>query len=1504
MDNKEGVAELDRIKKGLYVPQAEKDSCGVGLLADLNNRPSFATLTSALTMLENMEHRGACGCEENTGDGAGVLTQLPNHLFYTIFSALDLELPARGKYGVGMFFLPKDEKARSICESVIREYANAYDFEIIYKRDVPVDNSLLGKSAIDSEPLIVQFFFKPTGFNHKNIERRFYFLRSSIMKKVYFLNPELADDFYISSLSSKTIVYKGLLTATQLRTYYIDLQNQDYHTAVAIVHSRFSTNTTPKWKLAQPFRCIAHNGEINTIQGNLNWWNSREKYIEYVAQDQVRLSKVFPVCDPYISDSGNFDNVVDFLQVASRSIPHSMMMMIPEAWQNDPNISEEKKAFYQYHDAVMEPWDGPASICFTDGTLIGATLDRNGLRPSRYLVTSDNLLMLGSEVGCINVDPTTIVRKGRLQPGKMLLADLSEGKIISDEELKNTISQRKPYKQWLNDHSKNLIELEEREIEIKESSIDHIERQIAVGMSNEDEKLILKAMLKNGKEPIGSMGADIPLAVLSKTAQHISNYFKQQFAQVTNPPIDSIREKFYMSLSTALGGGSKILNVGAEEAMVIRCENPVLSEQRLKNLLGYDSKLFPVSTINLCINPKGSLLKHIDSLCEAVMKQVQLGIKIIHLSDRLMDKDHIAIPSLMATGALHHFLIEKGLRKEVSIIVDAADIWETHHVATLLSFGADLVCPYLALRTVQKLASKNGIEEAEALKAYAKALEQGLLKIMSKLGVSTLASYKGAQTFEALGIDDEVVDKCFKGTVTRIGGMRFSDLRKEAQIKHAMAFDSGQEFLPENGVFQWRKKGEYHLFNPNSIHLLQHATKINDYDTYQKFASEIDKLEKNASTLRSYIRIKKGNAIPLASVESVENILKRFASGAMSFGSISHEAHSTLAMAMNRIGGKSNSGEGGEDEKRFEKMANGDSQNSAIKQVASGRFGVNINYLSSAKELQIKIAQGAKPGEGGQLPGHKVDENIARVRNSTPGVGLISPPPHHDIYSIEDLAQLIFDLKNANRRARISVKLVSKSGVGVIAAGVTKAHADHILISGFDGGTGASPLSSIRHAGLPWEIGLAETHQTLVKNGLRDRVVLQTDGQIRSGRDMAIATMLGAEEWGIATAALVVEGCILMRKCHLNTCPVGIATQDVELRKKFAGKVEHLVNYFHFLANHLREIMAEVGVKTVNELVGRTDLLEVKGLSNHWKTENLQLETLFFKESHPANETLYCSKNQDHGIADVIDHQLIAKSMNALETENSYSTCLPIRSTDRAVGAMLSNEVARRYGADGLPKGSLSFEFKGSAGQSFGAFGAKGIQFTLEGEANDYFGKGLSGATLILKKGRRLDYRAEENTIVGNVALYGGTSGEAYINGLAGDRFAVRNSGVETVVEGVGENACEYMTGGCVAVLGDIGRNFGAGMSGGIAYLFDLKPASQKMINQEMIYLEKPGVEDLEHLRTMIRSHANYTGSKLAFRILSDWDQYAQKFTKIFPMEYKKALEKKAKLRNTLTKTA
>ena len=1483
-------------RQGLYTPELEKDSCGVGLLCDLKAKPSRYIVDSALTILENMEHRGAYGAEKNTGDGAGILIQIP-HSFFSSFSNLQKDMPDYKKYGVGMFFLPKDANKKRFCKSIIRKYVHMYDMVSFMTREVPVDNSILGSMALDTEPDMEQWFVKFKDKKSKlSLENQLFFLRSSILNDAYQQDDSLIDDFYITSFSSKTIVYKGQLSAVQLRPYFLDLQDEKFTSAVAIVHSRFSTNTVPKWKLAQPFRCISHNGEINTIQGNINWWQAREARLRLSETFDSKLKNVLPICDPYISDSGNFDNVAEFLLRSGRSLPHALMMMIPEAWQNDESLPDYKKSFYKFHDAIMEPWDGPASICFTDGTIVGAALDRNGLRPSRYAITEDDIVILGSEAGCLCLDQSKIIKKQRLQPGKILVIDLDEKRIISDDEVKEVICNKQPYQDWID---KNMIDIEDIPLSHNKSKklINQEElrrKQVAFGFSQEDENLIIKTMAENAKEAIGSMGADIPLAILSKIAQHPANYFKQQFAQVTNPPIDSLREKFFMSLKTYIGGTGRVITIRPLEAKVLRLESPILSPDVFEKIENLDRENFKFTRVSLAFKAEEGIEAALNRINNEV-EMASYSYNLICLSDREIDRDHLTIPTLLAMGSIHHFMISRGKRKTISFIVEGGDIWETHHIATLISYGADAVYPYMTYSTCHALSHNlNDTTGAELTKAYIKAAEKGLLKVMSKLGISTVNSYKGAQTFEALGVSQKVVDKCFKGTITRIEGIDFVGFQRELVAKHNLAFNSNRnDVLPDLGILQWKRKGEYHLFNPQSIHLLQHSTRLNEYSTYKLFAKEIDNVAKNASTLRSFLKIKNSDSsIPIEEVEPVENILKRFATGAMSFGSISHEAHSTLAIAMNRIGGKSNSGEGGEDERRFEVLKNGDSMRSAIKQVASGRFGVTINYLTNAIELQIKMAQGAKPGEGGQLPGHKVDLNIAKVRHSTPGVGLISPPPHHDIYSIEDLAQLIYDLKNANRAARISVKLVSKTGVGVIASGVTKAHADHILISGADGGTGASPLSSIRHTGLPWEIGLSETHQTLVKNKLRDRVVIQADGQMRTGRDIAIATMLGAEEWGIATAALVVEGCILMRKCHLNTCPVGIATQDPELRKKYNGKVEHVVNYFYFIANHLREIMADLGVPTVNELVGRTDLLEIDNVANHWKTHNLNLEALLYKFDPGESQTLYQSKKQDHELENVLDRELIKHTDLARSTNSHVNKVFEIKSTDRAVGTMLSNEIAKMYGSKGMEDESISIRFRGSAGQSFAAFAAKGISFILEGETNDYLAKGLSGAKVTVVPDRNSKYTPNENIIAGNVALYGATSGHVYIKGMAGDRFCVRNSGAHAVVEGIGDNGCEYMTGGSIVVLGHIGRNFAAGMSGGLGFIYNTQDNLDECVNSEMVYIESPNEEDLEFIKKQIKEYFLMTSSKVAVHILNNWELSVANFIKIFPKEYKAILEK------------
>ena len=1491
-------------KKGLYTPELEKDSCGTGFIANLNGIKSHQLIEDALTMLANMEHRGACGCEPNTGDGAGILIQTPDEFFRYKSRELGFDLPEFGAYGVGVVFFPSDRSLRSQCRVLFNDYIDEGGFELLGYRKVPTDNELLGDSAIASEPRIEQVFVKPKKPLEKlDLERALYVLRKFSTHNIHRIYPQSQEQFYIPSFSYKTVIYKGQLTTYQLRPYYPDLQDERCMSAIALIHSRFSTNTVPKWKLAQPFRYIAHNGEINTITGNLNWWQTKEKHLRSAVFNEEELAKLKPICGEALSDSGNFDNVLEFLILGGYSIPHALMTMIPEAWQHDPNMPDYKKAFYEYHKTMMEPWDGPASMVFTNGILVGATLDRNGLRPSRYCLLDDNTLIVASEAGALPVDQSRILRKGRLQPGRMLIADLDLKRIVGDEEVKSIICQRLPYRDWLNEHRVSLSDLPlliPATVEMDEKTL--LRQQLLFGVTREDIKVILQPTLEEGQEPVGSMGSDTPLAALSHHTQHLANYFKQLFAQVTNPPIDPIRERSVMSVYAMLGGAPPHLDLTPERARFLHLEMPVLTNEDLHRVKYSNLPGFKTGVIDIVFRSdgqKGRLKAAIEHICAAAEDLTRNGANILILSDRNADNHHAPIPSLLATGAVHHHLIREGLRSQTSLVIEAGDIRETHHFATLLGFGASAVNPYLTYASIAELKRTqvlNGDYPVDKwIDRFNKATAKGILKIMSKIGISTLQSYQGAQIFEILGISREVVSKCFTGAVSRIEGLGFDGIAEEVLVRHRLAYpDNGRlgAHLEVGGIYQWKQRGEAHMFNPATIHLLQHAVRKNDLNAYRKYADLINKQTEQALTLRGLLTFRRGKPIPISEVEPVENILKRFATGAMSFGSISHEAHTTLAIAMNRIGGKSNSGEGGEDASRFARKANNDWERSAIKQVASGRFGVTSYYLTNAEELQIKMAQGAKPGEGGQLPGHKVDEWIGRVRHSTPGVGLISPPPHHDIYSIEDLAQLIFDLKNANPQARINVKLVSKAGVGIIASGVAKAHADAILISGHDGGTGASPLTSVRHAGLPWELGLAETHQTLVRNKLRDRVVLQTDGQLRTGRDLAIAALLGAEEWGVATAALVAEGCIMMRKCHLNTCPVGIATQDPELRKEFTGKPEHIIQFFTFLAQDLRERMAELGFRTVQEMVGKVEMLKLAQDIHHWKYKHLDLSPILYKE--PASETVGQCKmlEQDHGIERVLDTVLIRQASAALESKQQVTANFTIRNTDRAVGAMLSHEVSKRYLGEGLPDGTIDFHFRGSAGQSFGAFAAPGIQFVLEGESNDYFGKGLSGARLIVKPDRSSRFEAHENILIGNVALYGATSGEAFICGMAGERFAVRNSGVHVVVEGVGDHGCEYMTGGTVVVLGETGKNFAAGMSGGTAYVFDPNGQLPKLFNDEMADLEPPGEPDLEQLRHMIRRHEQFTQSKRARLILDDWQNTQRFFVKIMPRDYKAVLEK------------
>jgi glutamate synthase (NADPH) large chain len=1494
------------ITKGLYRPEFEHDSCGVGFIANIKGNKSHQVIADAITMLERMNHRGACGCEPNTGDGAGILIQVPHEFFTDECRRLGFKLPAYSHYGVGLVFFPSDPKVREECRTVLNRKIKNMKMTLLGYRVLPTGTADIGESALKSEPVMEQVFIKRPDMvtDPEEFERKLFVLRKYATHIITESVKGVDNQFYFSSLSYKTIAYKGMLTSLQLKYYFPDLENEEIVSALAVIHSRFSTNTSPSWRLAQPFRYIAHNGEINTVQGNINWLKSKEAFFssEYFTTEELNM--ILPICNPTQSDSSNLDNTIELLVHAGRSLPHVMMMLIPEAWDGNEHMSQEKKDFYEYHANLMEPWDGPASITFTDGKIVGATLDRNGLRPSRFIVTNDDMVVMASEVGVLDIDQSKVITKGRLQPGKMFVVDLEQGRIISDEELKKDICNRQPYGKWIKENKLRLQDLPEPGGSFhKYDPSTLLKRQVSFGYTSEDLRMILSQMCETGKEALGSMGNDTPLAVLSKQAQHLSSYFKQLFAQVTNPPIDSIRERLVMSLALHVGGSLNLLEETPAHCVTLELPIPILSNKDLEKIRYIDHRHLQTKTIYTYFKADGkpdSMEKGLNRICQYVTDAIEDGFTIIILSDRSFDSGHAQIPSLLVTAAVHHDLIRKGLRGKVGLLIEAGDVWETHHYATLIGYGASGVNPYLVFQTIHQMINnsqlKEGLSDEKAIYNYTKAVSGELLKIMSKMGISTLQSYHGAQIFEALGLSKQVVDSYFTGTVSRIGGLSLDDIAEEALIKHRLAFPkttNATQKLEVGGVYQWKQRGEAHLFNPQTIHLLQHSTKTNDYSVFKKYSKLINEQSERAITLRSLLKFRKGKSISIDEVESKEKIFKRFATGAMSFGSISHEAHSTLAIAMNRIGGKSNCGEGGEDDARFIRKPNGDWENSAIKQVASGRFGVTSYYLSSAKELQIKMAQGAKPGEGGQLPGHKVDDWIGRVRHSTPGVGLISPPPHHDIYSIEDLAQLIFDLKNANEDARISVKLVSEAGVGTIASGVAKAHADVVLISGHDGGTGASPISSIRHAGLPWELGLAETHQTLVRNKLRGRIVVQTDGQIRTGRDLAIAALLGAEEWGVATAALVTAGCIMMRKCHLNTCPVGVATQNKELRALFTGKPEYVVNLFHFLAEELREIMAELGFRTVNEMVGQMDRLEVRELGDHWKYKNLDLAAMLYKEPLSLDTALYKQEEQDHEIDKVLDLQLIKHAQPALQHAEAVKGEFVISNQNRAVGTMLSHEISKNFLGLGLPKNTIHFKFKGSAGQSFGAFAAPGISFELEGEANDYFGKGLSGAQLILYPDKAIKYNAAKNIIVGNVAFYGATSGEGFIRGLAGERFAVRNSGVKVVVEGVGDHGCEYMTGGVVVILGETGRNFAAGMSGGVAYVYDASKLFVRNCNMEMVMLDTLDEEDEKLLKTMISDHYQLTQSETATALLKSWPHSFSQFVKVMPLDYKAVLDRR-----------
>ncbi|WP_413478659.1 glutamate synthase large subunit [Vibrio hibernica] len=1498
---------------GLYTPELEHDACGIGFVAHLKNRKSHAVVTQALDMLARMEHRGGQGCDPCSGDGAGILLQKPHEFLLEEAVKLGIRLPSFEKYGVGVVLFPKDEYKRQQCRDILERNAARLDLEIIGYRVLPVDNSMIGEDPLSTEPQFEHVFISGgPATTPAELERKLYVLRNYTVRVCLESVSNIGDDFYINSLSYKTLVYKGQLTTDQVPQYFLDLQNPSMVTALALVHSRFSTNTFPRWRLAQPFRYIAHNGEINTVRGNLNWMKAREAILESDLFTQAEIDMLLPICSENGSDSSNFDMALELLVLSGRSLPHALMMLIPEAWQENKNMDPTRRAFYQYHANIMEPWDGPASVCFTDGVQVGATLDRNGLRPSRYTVTKDNFLIMASESGAVEIAPENIEYRGRLQPGRIFVADLEQGRIISDEEVKDGIANSQPYEQWVSDNLLSLKRLPDADnMHHQPSSARLLQHQQAFGISSEEVKEIIQVLAKTGYEPLMSMGADWPLAVLSHQSQHLSHYFKQLFAQVTNPPIDPIRERMVMSLNTYLGRDHNLLTETPEHCQKVELESPVLSNEELEKLRAIDNEHLQAKTLDIVFRAteeNGKLERALKRICQYAEDAVIDGYSIILLTDRATNSNHAAIPAMLAVGAVHHHLIRKGLRAKCDIVVETGDARETHHFATLIGYGANAINPYLVTETIVELQKKKKLDPEtpsnELFNNYRKGINAGLLKIFSKMGISTLQSYHGAQIFEALGISKTVVDKYFTGTVSRIQGLTIDDIAREVLLRHRVGYPTREvplQMLDVGGVYQWKQRGEKHLFNPETISLLQQSTRNKDYSQFKQYAKTVDDQGDNAATLRSQLDFIKNPAgsIPLDEVEPIESILKRFATGAMSFGSISYEAHSTLAVAMNRIGAKSNSGEGGEDPIRFEKKDNGDWERSAIKQVASGRFGVTSYYLTNAAELQIKMAQGAKPGEGGQLPGDKVDDWIGATRHSTPGVGLISPPPHHDIYSIEDLAQLIYDLKNANRDSRVNVKLVSEAGVGTIASGVAKAKADVVLIAGFDGGTGASPMSSIRHTGLPWELGLAETHQTLLKNGLRNRIVVQSDGQMKTPRDLAMATLLGAEEWGVATAALVVEGCIMMRKCHKNTCPVGIATQNKSLRERFDGRVDDVVTFFQYLAEGLREIMAELGFRTIQDMVGQSHKLKVRDDIQHWKYKNLDLSPVLYIEQPRAEDGIHNQKQQNHGLEDVLDRKLIKLAQPALTKGEAVQAEFSIINTDRSTGTMLSNEISKVYKDNGLPQ-PMNVKFTGSAGQSFGAFLAKGVKFEVEGDANDYWGKGLSGGTLVLYPDHKSTIVAEDNIVVGNVCFYGATSGESFIRGLAGERFCVRNSGAHVVVEGVGDHGCEYMTGGTAIILGSTGRNFAAGMSGGVAYVWDKAGDFETKLNDELVDLDPLENEDKALLRSMLTKHVEYTGSDVAKTFLSDFDTHLASMVKVMPRDYKAVmLKRKAVAKNT-----
>ncbi|MFV2004537.1 MAG: glutamate synthase large subunit [Gammaproteobacteria bacterium] len=1502
-------------KQGLYDPAFEKDSCGVGFVAHIKGKPSHQIVVDAEIMLQRMEHRGGCGCEPTTGDGAGILTGMPHDFCVKVAKQdLGVDLPATGLYAAGNVFLPTDEAQRQTCIAGVEKIIEQQGQKCLGWREVPVDTdgANIGPTARLSQPVILQLYIEAVDCEGKDFERQLYVIRKRSTHELrYDKSLSQRKMFYICSLSPHIIIYKGMLNALQVKTFYLDLQDTDFASHIAMVHSRFSTNTFPSWDRAQPNRYMSHNGEINTLLGNRNWMTARQGMVQCDAYD-CEIDSLFPIAENDCSDSGNFDNVLEFLLMSGRSLQEAVMLMVPEAWQSDDNMDQAKKDFYRFNSAMMEPWDGPASIAFTDGHYIGAVLDRNGLRPSRYYLTKDDRVIMASEVGVVDVDPAEVKFKGRLQPGKMFLIDFDKGELISDEVLKKDFSTQRPYGEWL----KN------QEIKLSELDCDHephgfipetiIPRMQAFGYTVETMQFMLLPLVRELRDPVGSMGNDSALACLSDKPRMIYDYFKQLFAQVTNPAIDSIREEVVMSLECYIGPEGNLLETTEKHAHRLRVPHPILTNEELAALRHLNHRGWKSKTIDITYDKSEGthgLGKRLDEICAEASDAIKQGYSLVLLSDRNMSASRIPVSTLLATGAVHHHLVKNQERTKIGIVLETGEAREVHHHCLLIGYGADAINPYLAFESLFQ-SQREGMLDAEKynddaiVAAYRKGVAKGMLKVMAKIGISTLHSYKGAQIFEAVGLGDDVVLRCFKGTASRIKGVSLEVLAEEALRRHEKAYPSRDlvrlPVLDNPGDFHWRSGGEMHMWNPQTIANVQLAARTNSREAYKQFAKVSDDDSTRRATLRGLLKFKdgvNGGPVPIEEVESAKEIVKRFVTGAMSFGSISAESHEALAIAMNRMGGKSNTGEGGEDAERFTPMANGDSKRSAIKQIASGRFGVTNWYLTNADELQIKVAQGAKPGEGGELPGGKVDANIARIRHSTPGVGLISPPPHHDIYSIEDLAQLIHDLKNSNPSARISVKLVSEVGVGTIASGVAKAFSDHIVIAGHDGGTGASPLTSVKHAGLPWELGVAETHQTLVMNDLRSRVTLQTDGQLKTGRDITIAALLGAEEFGFSTAPLITLGCIMMRKCHLNTCPVGIATQDKELRKKFKGKPEHVVNYLFMVAEDMREHMASLGFRTVNEMIGRVDVLESDSAINHWKASGIDLTALLTPAVKPHESVgVYRTIAQDHGLEKALDNEIIKLAKATIENGEKVFMELPVVNTNRVVGTMLSHELAKANKGEPLPDDTVHIKLTGSAGQSLGAWLYQGVNIELEGDANDYAGKGLSGGRLIIYPPKNSSFVAEENIIVGNTVLYGATLGEAYFRGIAAERFCVRNSGAKTVVEGVGDHGCEYMTGGRVVVLGETGRNFAAGMSGGIAYVWDRNKTFAALCNMGMVELESLETdEDIEEVKTLIENHLRYTGSTVAKAALDNWDETVKQFVKVMPTDYKRVLQETKK---------